>query len=234
MSVDFQDRREKVFLLIAGLFLGSLAILNVLGVTKFIDMSFMIGEMKVPFSFPVGVLPYPITFLCTDLISELYGRKKANQVVWVGLVLNVWVLIILYVGDALPGAGPSPTFDDIKGIATSGVWGSMLAYLLAQFIDVSLFHKLKEVTKGKMLWLRNNGSTLVSQLVDTIVVLAVLHYTDKPFNSYPEYSPFTNLWIIIGSAYVFKAAAALLDTLPFYFLTKWLTKYLGLEEPANT
>ncbi|MEM1098168.1 MAG: VUT family protein, partial [Planctomycetota bacterium] len=101
-------RRERVFLIMAGLFLGTLTMLNILGVTRFIrlgtiEMGSGDAAWELTFAVAVGVLPYPVTFLCTDLISEFYGRKRANFLVWVGLLLNVWVLFILWLGGVLPG-----------------------------------------------------------------------------------------------------------------------------------
>ena len=78
-------RRERVYLVLAGLFLGSMTMLNILGVSRFIDFSFEVAGVTIPMALAVGVLPYPITFLCTDFISELYGQARANFLVWVGL-----------------------------------------------------------------------------------------------------------------------------------------------------
>ena len=170
-------RREGLFLVLAGLFMGTLAMLNILGVTRFIDLSFRLPLVgwEVPMPLAVGVLPYPITFLCTDFISELYGRERANTVVWMGLALNVWVMAILWLGGALPGfevpgQESSGLFFDLRRLAFGAVTASMLAYLVAQFVDVQLFHFWKRLTGGKHLWLRNNGSTLISQLIDTVAV----------------------------------------------------------------
>ena len=139
----------------------------------------------------VGVLPYPITFICTDLISELYGRRRATEVVFVGLLLNVWVMFLLWLGGALPGfealdpatgelvpdeAGRFPVFFEIRTLAFGAVTASMIAYLFAQWCDVQLFHFWKWLTGGRHLWLRNNGSTLVSQLVDTTAVILITHF----------------------------------------------------------
>ena len=88
----YKRRQEIVFLVLAGIFLGTLAMLNILGITRFVDFSFDVFGLRVPFMVAVGVLPYPVTFLCTDFISEFYGRKRANLVVWVGLLLNLWVV----------------------------------------------------------------------------------------------------------------------------------------------
>ena len=136
----------------------------------------------------MGVLPYPVTFLCTDLISELYGRARANAVVWVGLLLNAWVLLILWIGGILPGsetidaatgmlatdeAGRVPVFYEVRAFAFGATIASMAAYLMAQFTDVWMFHFWKKLTKGRHLWLRNNGSTLASQLIDTVAVVLI-------------------------------------------------------------
>ena len=90
----FAWRREVVFIILSGFFLGSLAILNILGISRAIDLSFTIGTLEIPFRVFIGILPYPLTFLCTDLISEMYGRKRANMIVWTGLILNIWMLFI--------------------------------------------------------------------------------------------------------------------------------------------
>ena len=98
MPIDYQKRRQRLFLLLSGLFLGTLAMLNILGLTRFLDLSFNVFGLQIPMVVAVGVLPYPITFMCTDLISELYGEKKARDLVWIGLILNVWVLFIIWLG----------------------------------------------------------------------------------------------------------------------------------------
>lgn len=229
----------------SGIFLGTLGILNILGISRFVNV-FTWGDFAVTVA--VGTLPYPVTFLCTDLISELYGKEKANQVVWVGLILNLWIVGIIWLGGILPGfeavdpqthqlipdaAGRLPVFFEIRNLTFGAVTASMIAYLTAQFVDVQLFHFWKELTKGKYLWLRNNGSTLVSQLVDTTAVVLITHYLAHalPISEDQELVP--QLLTFIGYGYIFKLVTALLDTAPFYFLVHWLSKYLHLEHPAQ-
>jgi len=235
-------RRETVFIVLSGFFLGTLAILNILGISRQIDLSFNFLGARVPFIVFIGVLPYPITFLCTDFISELYGRHRANLVVWTGLVLNVWVLFIMYIGgtlpphvelgpDGLPALGDSQhTFFQLRQWAFGATIASMIAYLTAQFIDVHLFHFLKRKTKGKALWIRNNGSTLVSQLVDSIAVVSITWLFNKSaLHILPGNTAAHTIFILIASSYVFKFVAALLDTVPFYLGVKFLTKYLQID-----
>lgn len=257
-------RRETVFLILAGLFLGSLTMLNILGITRFIVLAswdpsagLSWGQVgKYTFAVAVGVLPYPITFLCTDYISELYGRKRATRVVWVGFMLNLWVLLILWIGGALPGfvpndpitgMPPQPAWNEAKGIYEETGWtfyqvrmltfgavfASMIAYLAAQLVDVHVFHFWKKLTNNKHLWLRNNGSTLVSQLVDTTAVILITHFYARalPVNDASPISQQLLLFIVTG--YVFKMAAAFADTLPFYFGAHFLARYLRLAPPSH-
>lgn len=226
-ALTLQHRRQTAFLVLSGIFLGSLAMLNILGVTRFLDLSFIAFGVHVPMPLAVGVLPYPITFLCTDLISELYGEKRASQVVWMGLVLNLWVGFILWLGGVLPGFD-SPAFFEVRRLAFGGIVASMAAYLLAQLVDVRLFHFWKRLTKGKHLWLRNNGSTLVSQLVDTTAVILITHYyaAGLPLEE-GDVGP--QLLTFIVSGYVFKVLAAFVDTGPFYIGARLLGRYLRLD-----
>ena len=227
-------RREFVFLVLTGLFLGSMTMLNILGISRFITfykftVAWESGEnWDIAFSIAIGILPYPITFLCTDLICELYGRRRANWVVWVGLILNGWVILVLWVGGILPGSD-SPAFYSIRALAFGAVTASMIAYLAAQFCDVYLFHFWKRLTKGKHLWLRNNGSTLVSQLVDTTAVILITYQLGAlPMEkTVPVY---LQLLVYIGTGYSVKMLIALLDTIPFYLLVHWLRKYLDLKD----
>ncbi len=234
-------RREVVFVILSGLFLGSLAVLNILGISRQIDLSFTIGTVRIPFVVFVGVLPYPITFLCTDFISELYGKKRASLVVWVGLGLNIWVLFILWLGgvlpprtelgpDGLPVIGhPDRTFFQIRKWTSMATMASMIAYLTAQMVDVHVFHMIKRVTKGRALWLRNNGSTLTSQMVDSLAVILITYFFTNAISITPGETVFHTLVILIFSNYLFKMTAALLDTIPFYIGTKWLSRYLQID-----
>ncbi len=244
-------RRERVFLVLAGVFLGTLAMLNILGLLRFIRL----GEMEtiafgtLTFAVAVGVLPYPITFLCTDLICELYGQARANAVVWTGVLLNGWVIFILWLGGVLPGfetidpassmptldsAGRLPVFFEVRRFAFGAVVASMIAYITAQFTDVFMFHFWKKLTRGRHLWLRNNGSTMISQMVDTSAVILITFWIGglgAILND--ETSLVAQLGVLIATGYAFKFTFALLDTLPFYWLTGVLSRYLEIDPLAE-
>src|SRR5690606_19053235 len=135
---------------------------------------------------------------------------------------------ILWLGGILPGF-PSPVFDDLRTMAFAAVTASMVAYTCAQFIDVHVFHFWKRVTRGRHLWLRNNGSTLVSQLVDTTAVVLITYYYAHalPISSSEPVVP--QLVTYIAGGYTFKLLVALLDTGPFYVATRLLSRYLRLR-----
>ena len=239
---ELHARRERVFLVLAGVFLGSLTMLNLLGITRFIDLSFTLFGVDIPMPLAVGVLPYPITFLCTDFISEFYGRRRANWVVMVGVLLNLWVVFILWLGASLPPEVPldpatglpalgthGRVFFELKTLAFGAVAASMFAYLAAQFCDAYMFHFWKRLTGGRHLWLRNNGSTMVSQLVDTSAVILITHFYAAALPIDPDQALWDQLLVFIASGYVFKLAIAAVDTLPFYLGVRWLSRYLEYD-----
>ncbi|MEM1279159.1 MAG: queuosine precursor transporter [Cyanobacteria bacterium P01_D01_bin.6] len=244
VPAHIQERRVLVFLLLSGLFLGTLGMLNILGITRFVKI-FSYHDLDITIA--VGALPYPLTFLCTDLISELYGRQRANQVVWVGLLLNLWVFFIVWLGAILPGfeatdpvtgaiardaAGRLPLFFEIRYLTFGTVLASMSAYLTAQFVDVQLFHFWKNLTRGKYLWLRNNGSTLLSQLVDTTAVVLITHFFAGVLPIELGQPLWPQLALFVAYGYSFKLVAALLDTGPFYLCVYGLSKYLAITSPV--
>jgi len=236
-------RREQVFLLLAGFFLCSMTLLNVIGITKFVQLG--------PMALAVGVLPYPLTFLCTDLVSELYGKRRANFMVTVGLIMNVFVILVLSVGNWLPAVSidnqppwqvlqlaqdiASPSGASISGsvelyfliyATTSGaVVASMLAYVAAQYCDVHLYHFWKNLTRGRHLWLRNNFSTLISQGVDSFMVISVTFGAVFLAGGLS----LEQMLLLMGSNYLFKFCAALIDTIPLYIAVHYLRRYLHAD-----
>ena len=136
---------------------------------------------------------------------------------------------------------PSPEAHDfafyrVRQLTMGAVLASMVAYMAAQFCDVFLFHFWKRLTKGRHLWLRNNGSTLVSQFIDTFAVITLTHFYARGLPVDAELAIWPQLWIFIGSGYVFKLVVALLDTIPFYLGVHFLSRYLRFDpfEEANS
>ena len=165
--------KDQLYIFLCAIFISSLVTCNLIA-NKFVtvDLGFKV------FIVSAGILPYPLTFLVTDLISELYGQKKANIVVFSGFIASMLVLLFLWLGSQFNAIPDSIVNDDTYNNVFQNAWriiaASMIAYLFAQFIDVRIFHFWKRLTNGKHLWLRNNGSTIASQLVDTTLVVMIL------------------------------------------------------------
>jgi queuosine precursor transporter len=216
MEIQQKLLAQKIYFILSGLFICSLVVSNLIFQKFFYWYPF--GDVTIfgakLFEISVGILPYPITFLVTDIISEIYGKKRANQVVTTGIFASVFSLGIIYLANEVPAIPNSPvdnaTFSTVFGQTALAVLASMLAYLFAQYIDIQVYHFWKKLTKGKMLWLRNNFSTITSQAVDTFSVLFLL----CSFNILP-WNVFSVLFI---SGFVFKLFIALIDT-PFLYLS---------------
>ena len=244
IPIELREKRERVFLVLAGFFLCAMTMLNILGITRFIQLG--------PMTLALGVLPYPLTFLCTDLISEIYGRARANFLVTVGLMLNVFIITTLWIASLIPSVAPEmqppwqviqlaeeialPNGSSVAGsvelftllyATTSGaVVASMMAYIAAQYCDVFMFHFWKKMTDGKHLWLRNNGSTIVSQGVDSFMVITVTFGAQFLAGAMSGGA----LLMLMAHNYMFKLCVALADTPVIYLAIHYLKRYLELSD----
>lgn len=225
--------RERVYLALATGFVVVLVLTNIVGIKLFR------APFNPEFALTTGILTYPLTFLFTDIVSEIYGQKRADFMVVLGFAMSVITLAIVQIAVHVPPhpywvPTAAPFYDDVAGyqhafesvFSLNGVllFGSMLAYLAAQLTDNRLFHFWKRVTKGRHLWLRNNGSTWVSQLVDTLIVNSILFYLGFGMD----------LWVglkIMLTIYLYKLALATLDT-PFVYLGVWAVRRILREEAA--
>ena len=156
-----------------------------------------------------------MTFLVTDLLSEFYGKRRTDYVVFSGFFALLLVLLVIWLGGLLP-ALPFSTVNDqaydvVFGNSVRVIVASMAAYIVAQLVDVRLFHFWKRVTRGKHLWVRNNFSTMLSQGVDSILVILILFVGVLPNGTMIQY---------MADAWLFKILMAALDT-PFMYLGVW-------------
>ena len=171
--IDKMKLKDQLYIVLVGIFIASLITCNLIA-NKFVtvDLGFKV------FIVSAGILPYPLTFLVTDLISEIYGQKRANLVVFSGFIASMFVLLFLWLGGQFNAIPSSIVGDETYNSVFQNAWriiaASMIAYLFAQFVDVKIFHFWKKLTNGKHLWLRNNGSTVTSQLIDTTLVVCIL------------------------------------------------------------
>ncbi|MBL4604935.1 MAG: queuosine precursor transporter [Flavobacteriaceae bacterium] len=226
MTAQKKSQAQIIYLILAALFIASLVTSNLIFQKFFYwypyDVEIFGSKL---FEVSVGLLPYPITFLITDILSEIYGRKKANHVVIAGIFASFFSLAIIYISIEVPSTTWSPvndnTFTDVFGAAPLAVLASMMAYLFAQFIDIRMYHFWKNFTKGKHLWLRNNFSTFSSQIVDTLTVLLLLCSFDII-----SWDNFSGLLI---SGIIFKMMIAALDTPILYAVVFFFRKHFGLK-----
>lgn len=220
MTVKDKLVAQRIYLLLAALFITSLVVSNLIFQKFFYWYPFHLEIFGVKlFELSVGILPYPITFLITDIISEIYGKKRANQVVVAGIFASLFSLLIVLVSNAAPATPWSPVsntmFTTVFGQTAIAVTASMMAYLFAQLIDIQIYHFWKGLTKGKHLWLRNNGSTFASQFIDTMTILLLLCSF--------EIISWDKFMGLLLSGVIFKWLIAFIDT-PFLYLLVYLFK----------
>ena len=228
--------QDRIYLLLGGIFIASLISSNLIFQKFFFwtPFAFLANSdfgnwvnwlSEYTFELSVGILPYPITFLVTDLISEIYGREKANRVVMVGFIASIFIMGVVMVGDMVSATQWSPVddsvFHKVFGLFGPAVFASMTAYITAQFIDIRIFHFWKRKTNNRHLWLRNNGSTIFSQLIDTLSVLFLL--CSFGVIDWVRFYP------LLLNGFLFKVLVALIDTPFFYLFSHLLRKYFGLK-----
>ena len=164
-----------------------------------------------------GIIAYPLTFLISDVLSEVYGRKTTTKVVWLGFLANLIMISFVYTAGQIPAASfwnDQESYDKILGSVPRIVVASMLAFIVSQNHDIMAFEMWRNFTKGRFLWLRNNASTIVSQGIDTMIFVSVafigIYSNDE-------------IWNMIWITYIIKIVVALADT-PLVYLIVYLTK----------
>lgn len=240
-------RSEQLYALIASAFVVTLVLTNVVAAKLFaVPLPGFLQELmgREVLTLTAGLVTYPVTFLLTDTVAEIWGQRRAAFMVWAGFAMSFLMLIVLRIAVALE---PSPIWSlEVEGTASFStpseaqaayaatffapgilVLASMSAYLVAQLVDVRLYHFWWRVTGGKHLWLRNNGSTWISQLLDTTIVNSIF----LPFLGVP----WAEIWVIIAASYVAKLLIAALDTPLIYASRAVLERLLGIpRDPARS
>jgi queuosine precursor transporter len=214
-----KSKRNIVFIILAGIFITNAIVAELIG-SKLIQIG--------PFIMSIGIVPWPIVFLTTDLINEYYGRDGVRRLTLITASLIAYAFVILLVALKTPAAVGISAVTDVEFYAVFGqsLWiiaGSIVAFLLSQFIDVSIFWLLRDKTGGKMIWLRSTGSTVISQLIDTFVVLGIAFWLPGKMTT----AVFINAAL---TGYTFKLIIAIVLTPLIYFGHSAIDKYLGDED----
>lgn len=245
LDVDARSysRYERAYLFLAAAFCVTLVLTNVVGIKLFQapfydQMSavlFFLPKSEAGFALTTGILTYPLTFLFTDLVSEVYGKRRADVMVLLGFVMSLLMLGITQLAMRVPphpywvpadsafyptAEGYQTAFESVFSLNGYLLFGSMAAYAAAQLTDNYLYHFWKRLTRGKHLWLRNNASTWVSQLVDTAIVNSILFYGGFGWSFWQGVE-------VMITIYAYKVVLAALDT-PLIYLGVWLLRrFLG-------
>lgn len=222
INISRVNKTTAVYLFLGGLFVAFLVLCNLIA-NKFISINLFFRSS--PFIISCGILPYPLTFLITDLLSEFYGRRKTTLVIFTGFVASILIILFLFLANSIPAVNFSPvndsSFNQVFGNSWRVISASMTAYLMAQLVDVNLYEFWRKLTKGKYLWIRNNGSTIISQLVDTVLVVLVLFIGVLPGQE---------MLNLITDGWLFKIFCALIDTPIIYGCVYLLRKYFNLQK----
>ena len=225
---DQRAAYEQFYLVLAAIFIAALVACNLI-FQKFFIWDFSLFGTNIQFEQSVGILAYPVTFLVTDILSEIYGKERADRVVTGGLIASLFVLGLVLVSSFVEATSWSPvdnaTFQRVFGAQWVAVTASMVAYLGAQYLDIRLFHFWKRLTHGKHLWLRNNASTITSQVVDTALVNSLLAALGTPGVTWERFP------VLFMNGVLFKWTIALLDTPVFYAAVFYLRRRFDLKDP---
>lgn len=208
--------KEKIYTGLSVLFtvivvLGNLLYQKFLSISVFSFYQFDIGA---------GAILYPLTFFITDLMAEFYGKEKANFCVKLAVLVNIVAIIIITVIRVLPAAQWSPVDDNLFNQVFGLYWLAFVASLLAcyasQKVDIVLYLWIRKITNNKKLWARSNGSTSISLLIDTVIVVSILTMFGV--------IPYDQMWQLIGHSYGYKLFFTLLST-PIFYLAFYLIKF---------
>jgi len=230
------SKKEKLFLFLATFFVANAIIAEIIGGKLIVlgdpTFSFLLNfgffETQVgPFILSVGVFPWPIVFLSTDLINEYFGKRGVRQITNIAVVLILYVFVIIFV-TMIPQAaeGISPVTDEsYRQVLSQSMWiivGSIVAFVVSQIVDVMVFHLFRRKTGGKMLWARATGSTVVSQLIDSIIILGIAFYL-------PGKITFAQFLGFAITNYSYKVLIAILITPLIYLGHGLINRYLGKD-----
>ncbi len=237
-----KDRSSKLFIFITAFFVANALIAECIGGKIFSfekligvhPLNFTIfGQSGMAFNLTCGVLLWPLEFIITDIVNEFYGPKAVRAISYIAVGLISYAFLMFYIAIHVPGAdfwftsgkeSDIPNMQDaFSGIFGQGMWiivGSLMAFLVSQFVDVYIFHRIKKITGDKWVWLRSTGSTVVSQLVDSFVVLFIAFKIGKGWS-----------WQLVLAIcivnYIYKFSMAVLLTPVIYLIEKLMTNYLG-------
>lgn len=239
------DKPTKLFVALTAFFVANALIAECIGV-KLFSLELLVGLEPSPFSLlgesgltytlTCGVLLWPLEFVMTDIVNEYYGPKAVRRISYLAVALISYAFVMFYLAISVPaeqsfwvGSQKEAGIPDMQVAFTSifgqGMWiivGSLIAFLVSQVLDVWVFHKIKKVTGQKKVWLRATGSTMVSQFIDSFIVLFIAFHIGRDWS--------IQRVLAIGLVnYSYKGVMALLLTPVIYFVENRIDRYLGSD-----
>lgn len=215
------QRAAKVYVVMAAIFLTCLLVANLTGSLLFSFEAPWGGQVLLS----AGIIPFPVTFLLTDLLNEYYGKAGARYITLVGFAMSILTYALLVIGENLPVDSGSPfthsQFTHFSQMYTGMFIASLAAYLVGQFLDIQVFHLFRSITRHKMIWLRATGSTVISQVFDSIIVTFVAFWGTQPAEK---------LWALAMGNYGWKFLVAVLITPLLYLGHGLLAKLIQPQE----
>ena len=221
------SKGQRLFVILVGLFIAFLLMAELTG-GKLFQIPFGFLGIDV-FTMTLGVIPFPVTFIITDLLNEYYGRKGVRFATLLGMAALVFAYLLIVIDLQIPAASFSPVTDSAfqNVFANSGaiIFASMVAYLIGQLIDLQIFHAIRRRTGNRHIWLRATGSTVVSQLIDSFVVIWIAFGSGIG----TETLPLEQVLTIATTNFVYKLLVALAITPLIYLAHALIDRHLGRE-----
>lgn len=232
------DARTRLYLWLTGVFVTSLVLANVIGVKLFRFELTLTADWTVPISHTAGMLPFPITFLLTDLLNEYYGKKAARRVTWIAFAMAAFAFVLIWAARALPtlegipGTADARSFETVFGSSSVMYIASILAFLVGSMLDIGIFGVFKRLTGQKLVWLRTTGSTVISQVFDSFVV-TWLFFQGLPLLLGQQTAGFDFVLKTAATGYVLKFFIAVALT-PGIYLGRWaIRRWFGMTPAAE-
>jgi uncharacterized integral membrane protein (TIGR00697 family) len=247
MSDSIKSKKQTLYLILCGIFLTNAIVAEVIGAKIFsVEATLGIAPLQIPllghkfdFNMSAGVLNWPFVFITSDIINEYFGKSGVKKISYLTAILIAYSFIIIYISTIVSpasfwtnhnnkdSAGQFLNINEAYGIifrqGLGIILGSITAFLVGQILDATIFHWLRKYTNNKMIWLRATGSTLVSQLIDSYVVVFIAFYL---FNNWTLMEVFTTGF----NNYVYKFVVAIVLTPLIYLAHNLIDKYLGKEQ----
>ena len=216
--MDVTSRRDIVYLALAGFFVTNAILGEVTG-----GKLFSLG----PFTLSIGVIPWPVVFLSTDLINEYFGRDGVRKLTFMTIGLIIYAFVVLFLGMQVPAVSFSPVTDaQFEAVFGQSLWiivGSVTAFALSQVVDVGVFWLVRHKTGGRFLWMRATGSTVVSQFIDSIVIIGIAFWLPGKVKT-------SEFLTVAASNYSYKFLIAVGMTPFIYMAHSAIDRFLGREE----